>query len=114
MSDPVKTASASGVPDCRRLLMKEIITRPIKTATPESAMNPTPAVMESGISRSQSAAMPPVSASGTPLKTSSESFTFLNVAKSSAKMSASESGTTICNRFEAEMSYSKVPPHVIQ
>jgi len=36
-------------------------------------MNPTAAEIENGIPRSQSAAMPPVNASGTALKTSSAS-----------------------------------------
>ena len=53
--------------------MKAIITRPFSTATPDSAMKPTPAEIESGMSRSSSAATPPVSASGTPLNTSSAS-----------------------------------------
>ena len=53
--------------------MNEIMTRPFSTATPESAMKPTPAEIDSGMPRSQSAATPPVSASGTPVKTSSAS-----------------------------------------
>ena len=47
-----------------------MITRPFSTATPDSAMKPTPALIESGMPRSTSAATPPVSASGTPLNTS--------------------------------------------
>ena len=35
--------------------MKVIMTRPFSTATPESAMKPTPAEIESGMSRSSSA-----------------------------------------------------------
>ena len=41
------------------------------TATPESAMKPTPAEIENGIPRSQSAATPPTAAKGTPEKTRS-------------------------------------------
>ncbi len=46
------------------------ITRPLSTATPESAMKPTAAETDIGMPRSQSAATPPESASGTALKTS--------------------------------------------
>ncbi len=49
--------------------MKLSITTPLSTATPERAMNPTPADIDSGMPRIRSAATPPVSASGTPEKT---------------------------------------------
>ena len=52
-------------------MKRRCITRPFSTATPDSAMKPTPAEIENGMPRSHSATMPPVSASGTPLKTSS-------------------------------------------
>ena len=38
------------------------ITNPFSTATPDSAINPTPAEMDKGISRSHNAKMPPVNA----------------------------------------------------
>jgi hypothetical protein len=47
---------------------------PVSTDTPHSVMKPTPAVIDSGISRSHSDNTPPVSASGTPLNTSAASF----------------------------------------
>ena len=50
------------------------MTRPFKTATPERAIKPTAAEMENGISRSHRETMPPVSASGTPVKTRSAYF----------------------------------------
>ena len=53
--------------------MNDTSTMPFSTATPDSAMKPTPAEIDSGMSRSQSVSTPPVSASGTPLKISSES-----------------------------------------
>ena len=43
--------------------------------------------------------MPPVSASGTPLKTSSESFTLPKAMKSRMKISSRASGTTIWSRL---------------
>ena len=54
-------------------------TRPFKTATPESAMKPTAAEIENGIPRSQSAATPPINASGTPVKTTSAGRSAPNV-----------------------------------
>jgi hypothetical protein len=57
------------------------MTRPFSTATPESAMKPTAAEIENGMSRTQSAITPPVRPSGTALKTSSEYLTLLNVAE---------------------------------
>ena len=90
--------------------MKLSITTPFRTATPESAMNPTPAEIESGIPRISSAATPPVSASGTPEKTMALSFNDRKSANSRPKISASTTGTTSCNRLAAEISCSKVPP----
>ena len=49
--------------------MALIMTRPFSTATPDSAMKPTAAVMEKGMPRSRSANTPPASAIGTALNT---------------------------------------------
>ena len=46
--------------------MKLISMIPLRTAIPLSAMNPTPALMVKGMSRSRSVNTPPVTASGTP------------------------------------------------
>ena len=114
VSDPSVMASSSGLPSARSLLMKEIITMPLSTATPERAMKPTPAEMDSGMSRSHNAATPPVSANGTPEKTRSASLTVPNVMNSSVKISSSEMGTTTCRRLVAEINCSNWPPHAIQ
>ena len=53
--------------------MKVTMTSPFSTATPESAMKPTAAEIENGMSRSHSATTPPLSASGTPVKTAAAS-----------------------------------------
>ena len=58
--------------------MNVTITRPLSTATPESAMKPIAAEIETGKPRIQSARMPPVSASGTPVKIKSAFFTLPN------------------------------------
>lgn len=55
----------------RRSLKWLIIRMPLRTATPKSAMNPTPAEMLNGSPRSHSARMPPMIESGTVEKTTS-------------------------------------------
>ena len=94
--------------------MKVSITNPFSTATPDSAMKPTAAEIENGMSRSQSTSTPPVIASGTPLNTSKASRTLPNVANSSAKISSSANGTTTCSRWRADSNCSNWPPHAVQ
>jgi len=65
VSAPTRIASILGVPSCINCRMKLSITSPLRTATPDRAMNPTAAETEKVMSRSHKAAMPPVSASGT-------------------------------------------------
>ena len=50
--------------------MNEIITMPLSTATLYKAIKPTDAEIDRGMPRNHSDRNPPVSASGTPLKTS--------------------------------------------
>ena len=45
-SAPSRTASDKGRPSSSNPLMKAIITSPLSTATPDNAMNPTPAEIE--------------------------------------------------------------------
>jgi hypothetical protein len=54
-------AASTGFPSERSRLIKEIITNPFKTATPERAMNPTPAEMDNGMPRSHKERMPQLS-----------------------------------------------------
>ena len=107
---PSRRACSSGMPASRRPRMKAIMTRPLSTATPDSAMKPTPAEIDSDNPRSASATTPPVSASGTPLNTTTASRNEPNDQYSSAKISSSVAGTTQANRWPAEISCSKVPP----
>ena len=72
--------------------MKLSITSPLSTATPDSAMNPTAAETENGMSRSHKAAMPPVSASGTALNTRSASRAEPKALNKSRKISAKHTG----------------------
>ena len=94
--------------------MNDIITRPFSTATPDSAMKPTAAEIDSGMPRTHSASTPPVSANGMPVNTSRPSFTLPNIANSSTNTSSSASGTTSCRRCVADCSCSNVPPQVVQ
>ncbi|MNN70701.1 hypothetical protein D3C81_1865730 [compost metagenome] len=99
---PSRMASSSPMPFSRKLRMKEIMTRPLSTATPDNAMKPTPAEIESGISRIHNAIIPPVSAKGTPVNTSRPSLTLPNIMNSSVNTSNSDTGTTICRRLAAD------------
>ena len=103
--------SVSGSPCSRNLRMNAIITTPFSTATPDSAMKPTPAEIEKrDVAQPQRRDTPPVSASGTPLKTIAASRAEPNAMNSRPKMISSAAGTTICRRLLAEISCSKVPP----
>ena len=90
--------------------MKVTITRPLSTATPDRAMKPTPAEIDSGIPRRASATTPPVRASGTPVNTIAASLTEPNAQNSSTAMVSRVAGTTMARRRLAEISCSKVPP----
>ena len=63
------------------------------------------------MSRNHSAMMPPVSASGTPLKTIIAYFTELNVLNNSRKIRRKQIGTTSVSRFCAASRFSNWPPH---
>ena len=54
-----RIASSALWPSRASCSVTEMSTRPFKTATPNSAMKPTPAEMENGMSRSHSATAPP-------------------------------------------------------
>ena len=90
--------------------MKAIMTTPLSTATPDRAMKPTPAEMDSGIPRNASASTPPVNASGTPLNTITASLAEPKAMNSSPKIITSVTGTTMARRWLAEISCSNVPP----
>ncbi len=94
--------------------MNDTSTMPFSTATPDSAMKPTPAEIDSGMSRSHSASTPPVSASGTPLKINRESVSERNARVSSTKIKSSVTGTTSRKRSAPEISCSNVPPYSSQ
>jgi len=102
------------MPCSRKVRICDSITSPFSTATPDRAMKPTPADIDIGSPRSHSAATPPVSASGTPVKTSMPSRRLPNMANSSSASTSSVSGSTMRRRAAADSSCSKVPPQAVQ
>ena len=111
---PSMIASRADWPFSISCLMKVNITSPLSTATPDSAMKPTAAETENGMPRSQSATIPPDSASGTALKTSSASRAEPSAANRIRKIIAKQAGTTMARRCRAEVRFSNCPPQVIQ
>ena len=81
-----------------RCLINDNITKPFSTAIPESAINPTPADIDSGMSRIQSAKTPPVKAKGTPVKMIKASRNEPNTTTSNTSIRKSVAGTTIDSR----------------
>ena len=103
MSDPCRIASSSATPSFRSLSMKEIITIPFNTATPDKAIKPTAAEMDKGIPRIQSKRNPPVRARGIPVKTSKEFFVDPNALNRRKKINVRATGTIIQRRLAAEI-----------
>ena len=89
-----------------------ISTIPLSTATPKSAMNPTPADMLKGISRIHRESMPPIADSGMAEKIKSPYLTDPNAKYSITKMSKSANGTAIRRRFLASTRFSNCPPYL--
>ncbi len=95
--------------------MKVTITSPFSTATPESAMKPTAAEIENGMPRSQSATMPPVSASGTPREHQHRVARPRRTSRRAAGRSATkQTGTTNASRCFASTRFSNCPPQTSQ
>ena len=78
-------------------------TKPFRTDTPNSAMNPTPAEMLKGMSRNHSATTPPTMAKGMLKKMRSAGRTAPNASHSRNRMSSSASGTTTRSRCLASV-----------
>lgn len=107
---PSLTAELNECPSSRRLRMKAIITRQFSTATSDKAIKPTPAEIDSGMSRSHKAMTRLVNEKGIPVNTNSPSLRLLNIMNSSANTMSRATGTTICRRFAADWSFSNCPP----
>src|SRR6266568_1579289 len=88
------------------------ITNPFRTATPERAMKPTAAEIENGMPRSQSAAIPPVRARGTALKTRSASRADPSALNNRRKIRRKQPGTTSIRRWRATEKFSNCPPQL--
>ncbi|CZH23989.1 Uncharacterised protein [Legionella pneumophila] len=90
------------------------MTRPFNTATPDKAINPTPAEIDKGMPRNHKAKTPPVNAKGIPVNTKRASLTLPKLINSNRKMPNKVIGTTICKRWEADCNCSNCPPQVTQ
>ena len=106
-----KTASRPATPSSINCRIAATRTRPSRTATPDSAMNPTPAEMLKLSPRTHKASTPPIAPSGTDRKINVPSFTDWKVEKRSRKIKARARGTTMDSRLVADWRFSKVPPH---
>jgi len=84
---------------------------PFSTATPNNAMNPTPADMLNGSSRSQRATIPPMSDSGTVENTMSVYVIFLKAKNKISRMSINATGMTISSVLMAFCKFSNWPPY---
>ena len=103
VSDPCRMASSKGTSWSRNLLIKEMMTIPFNTATPDNAMNPTAAEIDNGIPRIHKEKTPPVKAKGIPVNTKKEFLMEPKAANSSKKISKREAGMTSHNRLAAEI-----------
>ena len=102
--------SRSFIPECRRCSAALTQTRPFRTATPNRAMKPTPAEMLNGMSRANSAKIPPDAAMGTARKMSIARRTDSRLVCSRMKMITRTIGVMISRRLLADCRFSKSPP----
>lgn len=89
-------------------------TNPLSTTTPDRAIKPTAAEMESGISRKAKAMTPPVNANGTPVNTNKLLRILPKAMKIMVKINNNATGTTTIKRLVADCICSNVPPQDIQ
>jgi hypothetical protein len=78
---PRMIALSSDTPSRTRSRIADTMMTPVSTATPHRVMKPTPAVIDSGISRINNATTPPVTASGTPENTRAASSSHKSLAR---------------------------------
>ncbi len=91
-----------------------IRTRPFSTATPDNTINPTPADMLKGISRTHNAQTPPIAANGIAMKIITLCLKDRSAKKTKMKIKVNARGTTIPNRAFADFRFSKAPPYSME
>ena len=84
---------------------------PFKTATPNKAINPTPADILKGIFLIQSAKTPPIAENGMAENISKQCLRLLNAKNNITNISNNASGTAICSRLTACSKFSNWPPY---
>ena len=85
-------------------------TIPFNTATPNKAINPTPAEILKGIPRKYKAQMPPMADKGIAVNMSSDCLTELKVRYNKTKINAKAAGTANISLARAFCKFSKAPP----
>ena len=85
-------------------------TMPFNTATPNNAINPTPADILNGIPLNHSASTPPMAEKGIAEKINKQCFKLLKAKNNITKINSSATGTAICNRLTACSKFSNCPP----
>ena len=102
---PSNMASLKLKPFFLNSLIKETITNPFKMAIPDRAIKPTAAEIEKGMSRNISAKIPPVRASGTPVKMIMASLKEPSANNRILTIITSVAGTTMLNLCVADCSF---------
>ncbi len=108
---PFKIMSFKSVmPSFFKLLNSAISTIPFNTATPNKAINPTPAEILNGIPLIDKANTPPMADKGIAVKINTLCLNDLNVKYNNMKIKKSATGTAIVNRSRASIKFLNVPP----
>ena len=100
----------SDTPDFSSLLNSATSTIPLSTATPNKAINPTPAEMLKGISLIKRAQTPPIADKGIAVKIKKLCLTDPNVKYNKTRIRSNAIGTTIANLLLARCKFSNCPP----
>ena len=85
-------------------------TIPFNTATPNNAINPTPAEILNGMPLNHNATIPPMAEKGIAEKINKQCLILLNAKNSITKINNKATGTAICNRLTACSKFSNCPP----
>ena len=100
----------SVIPSFFSRLNSAINTIPFNTATPNSAIKPTPAEILKGIPLNQSAKIPPTADKGIAVKINNAFFKDAKLRYNRKKISKSAAGTATSNLAFAASKFSNVPP----
>ena len=100
-------------PSAFNLLNSETNKMPFKTATPNKAINPTPADILNGISLAHKAKIPPIADNGMAVYINKPCFTEPKAKYNNKKIRNKAIGTTTLNLSFAAVIFSKDPPYTM-